>query len=67
MSDTDTQHFLKLMRMERVLPGHLQRARLSVTDPKELLARCSYSEFTRLVEDIRADHAGTSQRSAACF
>lgn len=57
MSDTDKQHFLKLMRMAKVLPGHLQSAQLSGTDPKELLARCSYSEFTRLVEDIRADHA----------
>jgi hypothetical protein len=66
MSDTDKQHFLNLMRMERVLPVHLQRSWLSGAEPKELLARCSYSEFTRLVEDIRADHVSSSRGADAC-
>jgi len=56
MRDTEKQHFLNLMRQERVVPCHLDRLGLSASDPKELLARLSCEEFTQLVAEIRAGH-----------
>lgn len=58
MSVTKKQSFLKLMRMERVLPSDIYREKLCDTAPKELLSQLSFSEFKRLVEEVKTNHAG---------
>ena len=57
MSVSKKQRFLKLMRMETVSPSDIDREKLGDARPKELLARLSFTEFTRLMEEIRADRS----------
>lgn len=59
MSASKKQRFLKLMRMERVLPADIQREKLAVSNPKELLQLLSFAEFLQLKEEITARHIRT--------
>jgi len=59
MSASKKQRFLKLMRMERVLPADIQREKLAASNPKELLQQLSFAEFLQLKEDITARHIRT--------
>lgn len=56
MSAPQKHRFLKLMRMERVLPADIQREKLAVSNPKELLQLLSFAEFLQLKEEITAWH-----------
>lgn len=54
MSRSKKQRFLKLMRLETVLPADMYRENLSGTPPQELLSLLSFPEFNRLVEELKA-------------
>ena len=52
------QRFLKLMRMEKVLPTDIDRENISDSSPTELFSLLSFAEFLRLKEEVKADHVG---------
>lgn len=56
MSTPKKQRFLKLMRMDRILPSDIYRENLSAA-PKELLSQLSFSEFTQFVEELKTNRA----------
>ena len=57
MSVSKKQRFLKLMRMEKIYPADIDREKLSESSPIELLSLLSFSEFLRLKQEVKADHA----------
>ena len=58
MSDPEKHRFLKLMRMENVMPAHMNREMYIDASPKELLSQLSFAEFLRIKEEVKAQVQG---------
>jgi hypothetical protein len=61
MSVPKKQRFLKLMRMEKVLPSDIYYENISDSSPNELLSLLSFAEFLRLKEEVKANHVGSKR------
>lgn len=57
MSDSRKQLFLKLMRMEKIQVSADYREQLAGSSAKELLSSLSFTEFSRLIDDVRMNSA----------
>lgn len=55
MSDPEKRRFLKLMRMEQILPAHINRELYAEASPKELLSLLSFAEFLQLKKEVKAN------------
>ena len=62
MSVPEKHRFLELMRMENVMPTHINREMHAEISPKELLSRLSFAEFLQLKKEVKA-HQTNDKRS----
>ena len=59
MSALKKHRFLKLMRMENVMPAHINREMHAEASPKELLSLLSFAEFLQLKKEVKANQSNT--------